>query len=161
MATQYGTFTSFETARTLIVTELNALKANMVTNSIVPAISSVHSTHHADPALTFNAVSVGQPSAEDEFPALKSDPGGPYITSLVTVEVRVMIGNRNDYMDEIKIGRLLNSIMNWLQENRAMDASNRVWDTMRTTIGDAFDDTDTIGGTLQFLVRSCHSYMAA
>lgn len=161
MATQYGTFTSFESARTLVVAELTALAANMVTNAISPAIASVHSTHLADPALTFNAVSVGIISSEDEFPAMKSDPGGPYIASYVTVEVRVMIGNRNAYMDEIKIGRLLSSIQNWLQENRALDASNRVWNTMRTTIGDRFGDTDTIGGTLQFVVRSCNLYTAA
>lgn len=158
MPTQYGSFTPFESARTLVAAELTLLAANMVTNSISPAIASIHSTHLGDPALTFNAVSVGEPSYEDEFPALAAATDGPYITSYVMLEIRVMIGNRNAYMDEIKIGRLLNSIMNWLQENRDLDANNRIWNTMRATIGDRFEDTDTIGGTLQFVVRSCYGY---
>ena len=161
MPTQYGTYTSFESARTLIAAELTALAADMVTNSIDPAIASVHSIHHADPALTFPAVSVGITASEDEFPALKSDPGGPYIRSYIQVDIRVMIGNRNSYMDELKIGRLLNSIQNWLHENRRLDTSNRVWGPMRTTMADEFDDTDTIGGTLSLVVESCHLYTSS
>jgi hypothetical protein len=161
MATIYGTYDPVESTRTLVAAELNLLKADMVTNSIDPAIDTVYTTHFADPDLSFNAVSIGVSTVENEFPAVKSDPGGPYITTFLTVDLRVMIGNRNNYMDEIKISRLCTSIMNWMQENRALDSDHRVWDTVRFTLGDIFDDTDTIGGTVSFVVRSCHLYTAA
>jgi hypothetical protein len=161
MATEYGTNTSFETIRDLIVAELNALKTNMVTNSIVPAISAVYANHWADPALTFNAVSVGLTTSEHSTIAQSADPVGPAISDEVNVEIRVMIGYRKIYMDELMIGRLMNSIMNWLQEQRKLDTNYRIWETMRTENGIRFEDTDTIGGQVTVLVRGQGAYTTA
>lgn len=161
MATIYGTRDVLEGIRTLIVAELSALKTYMASNAIDPAIASVHSVHHGDPALTFPAVSAGLTVSDHDLPAAQTASGGPVIVDMVTAEIRIMIGNRNAYMDEIKIARLMQSVMNWMQEQRALSSDYRIWNTMRTENAVRFEDTDTIGGVVTMMIHGAGDYTAA
>lgn len=160
MPSYYGDYSLFETARTLLVAELNALKTNMSSNSIDPAIVDVDADHTGDPALTFPAVSVGITGAVGEMAAWSASSVGPLISFDVQMDVRVMIGDRNDYMDESKLANLMASIINWLNKNRVLDADHQIWGNFQVSLRDTFEDTDTIGGTLSIVVRTHGCYTA-
>jgi hypothetical protein len=159
MPITYGPNEAFETARTVIVTQLTALIAAMA--AVSPKLTAVFSTHLADPALTFNSATVGIPAFEMEFPAMKSSPAGPVINILAQVEIRVLIGNRNAFMDEITISRLCNSVVNWFEEHRNLGSSFVLWKTARVETAVRFEDTDTIGGRVTLVIRSTEAYVAA
>lgn len=161
MAAYYGDYNPFETVRTLLVAELTALAANMVTNSTDPAILDVDSDHTGDPALTFPAVSVGITGGVGEMAAWSAAATGPLVSFDVQADIRVMIGNRNEYMDESKLGNLMASIVNWLNENRALDANHRIWGEFQVSLRDTFEDTDTIGGIVTVAVRTHGCYTAS
>jgi hypothetical protein len=161
MATYYGTDNPLEEVRTLLTTTLTALIAQMVTDSVDPRFAAVYTSHTGTVPMTFPCATIGTGIITQTFPALKSDPGGPAVSSDVTATIRVLIGYRNAYMDELKIGRLINSTLNWFQEHRALDSGNRIWNELTATVGDSFDETDTIGGTITLLVRSYEGYTAA
>lgn len=164
MPTVYGTNSSFDTMRTAVATQMTALVNAMIAGSIVPrfAATGVYSTHWAEPMLVFNSVSIGIPSIEMEFPAMKGSPAGSVINMICTVELRVLTGNTPDYLDEITVARLCNSIVNWLEIHRGTFGTGIVvWKTAQVETAVRFTDTDTIGGRVRFTLRTTEAFVAA
>lgn len=162
MPTIYGTQDPLEDIRSVVVAEMTALIAQMVTDGTDPAVGAAYSTHWATANLTFPSVSVGIIAAELKFPSLQSSPRGPLVDTHATVEIRVMIGRTNEYMDEIKIMRLCQSVVNWLQEHRTTQTDDvRLWDPMQVEGPQTFSDTDTIGGLVRLVMRRPDIYGAS
>jgi hypothetical protein len=165
MSTVYGTNSDFDVARTVVASQLTALQNAMILAGTDPRINSaaaaIYSTHLGDPALVFNSVSIGIPTIDMAFPAMKSSPAGAVINMLFHVDLRVMIGNSNAYNDEVKTLQICNSIVNWLETHRNMGSNFVLWETQGVESGVRFEDTDTVGGLIKFTMRITEAYVAA
>lgn len=166
MAVSYGPNTYWDQLRSAIVTELTALKTNIDTNGHSPAIAAVYNSHLGTADWSFNAVSVGISAVDMEYPFEKGDPKGPIIDYIFRVDIRVMIGYENVYHDEIKVLRLCQSVVNWLSENYHPDGlansdAFQITEPGRVTTRMDFEDTETIGGLVEFTVRARVAYTAA
>ena len=161
MATYYGDNNHLEDIRTKMVAQVTALIAQMDTDSTDPEIDYVYSTHHGTLALQFNSVSVGVAGVDQSLIAVQSSPSGPVLDALYQIELRVMIGNLNVYHDEIKVGRLCQSLLNWMQENRNLGDQWHIHGESRAELDAVFDDTHTIGGLVTLVAERWQSHSAA
>ncbi len=161
MAVFYGDSNNLETTRSKIVAQVTSLIAQMVTDATDPAIAEVHSTNFETLGLTFNAVTVEVDGLDQSYIAQGGSPIGPTLNVLFQVTLRVMIGNANAYQDTIKQGRLIQSILNWFNENRSLGDQFHIQDEMRAELGLEFEDIQAIGGTITLVVQAPEDHTAA
>jgi hypothetical protein len=162
MPTIYGTNDNFDEIRTLVAAELTALIANMATNSIVPALAAVYTTHTGTPNMSFPCATIRVTQMDSDPVHQHSSPVGPRLRAVATVQIRILIGYVNAYYDDIKIGRLMTSVINWFSEQRKLSARYRIWsDGMcRAEMAEPFADTQTLGGVVTFQVMALNEYSA-
>lgn len=162
MPVTYGN-TAFDDARDKVCDALDALGANMVSNSVVPrfaAISSgvyVHRLHLQDVALTFNTMSAGI----SEVTHTQLSPGR--IEFMYRFEVRILTGNVNSYFDEELFYRLANSVINWLFAHLSLGSGHQVKPSISIQIEPniVFSDTMTRGGRVLFTTFGVEEYTQA
>lgn len=164
MAVTYGD-AILDSARSVISTSLNALVANMVTNTISPRLLAVYDTHYQEVAPTKPSVMIGLGVFRTETEASGS---GLSEQIAVTVELRIPTGDTagsDCYRDETEIDRLLNSVLNWLEERRSIGTSgNYQWHIIGPFNGkcDAtWDFIKAIGGELTFVMKTWARYTPA
>lgn len=141
-----------EAVRDTIKTKLDAI----VWTGIVPDIEYTYDNHRiAD--IAFNAVSVGIVSIEKEHQAQTSSPPGPVVSYFIRVELRIhtaVAGRHNDYDTFM---RLANSINNFIHENNSLGAhlgtKMIIVDPGEITPDLEFDESDTAGGSLTFVIH--------
>ena len=147
--------TAFSDARTSVLAELDALKANLITNAVVPRFDAVYDTHWEEPLVDFNALSV---SIEE----VSSEQLGPNrIEFLYRVECRIMTGWENQNFDEKVFYDLANSVVNWMLTYGASMTNNfRFKQTVPIAIEPnvVFADTRTIGGRVMFTIYGVEVY---
>jgi hypothetical protein len=161
MATIYGQNTAFETIRTRVGANLDALAANMVTNTIVPRFDAVYDTHWENPAIDFNAISY---SVSEIVGFVTPGSGVGRIEFLYNIEMRIMTGNDNQPHDEVTFLQLANSVANWFLERlHALGSNLNVKtetgrDIIRVEPNVTFEDTRTIGGRVWLLIYGFETY---
>lgn len=161
MATIYGQNTAFDVIRTRVSANLDALAANMVTNSIVPRFDAVYDTHWENPAIDFNAVSY---SISEVIGFTNSGMGAGEIEFLYTIEFRIMTGDTNQPYDEVTFLRLANSVLNWFLERLGAIGSNLRVKTesgrniFRVEPNITFDDTRTVGGRVWLFIYGIENF---
>lgn len=157
MPTTFGN-TAFQDARDAVVAELDALMANMVSNSISPKFDAVYDTHLENPALDFNCVSVGIPEIES-VDQITNRP-----EFLYKIECRIMTGAANSNFEEERFLDLANSVVNWMYTYGASMTDNFRMKTERGVEVESnvvFSDTRSIGGTVTFYVYGFEEYTPA
>jgi len=153
MAEVYNTSQSavLETVRDTIKTKLDAI----VWTDISPDIDYTYDNHRIA-NMSFNAVSVEIVGVEKEHTAQQSSPAGPVINYYITIELRIhtAVGGRHNDYDTFM--RLANSLSNFLAENNALGthANGRmvVHDPGQIVPDQTFEESDTVGGSLTFIV---------
>jgi len=161
MATVYGTDVSYETALDDVVSELGSLVTAMV-GAINPKLVAVYEGHTSQIPMTFPCATVGLVSGRHELPAIAAALPGPATRTRIGISIRVLIGYAPvTYKDDRKIGRLINSVLNWFNEHRKLDSGAHVPDDVETDIVARFDDTDTVGGEIRFDVFTHQTFTAA
>jgi hypothetical protein len=161
MATIYGQNTAFEIIRTRVSANLDALAANMVTNSIVPRFDAVYDTHWENPAIDFNAISY---SVSEIVGFVTEGSSVGRIEFLYSIEMRIMTGNDNQPYDEVTFLQLANSVANWFLERLTTLGSNLRVKTeggreiIRVEPNITFSDTRTVGGRVILLIYGFEAY---
>ena len=158
MPTTFGN-TAFQDARDAVVAELDALMANMVSNSIVPKFDAVYDTHLENPALDYNCVSVGIPEITSLNVSIHNRP-----EFLYKIELRIMTADMNGNVEEERFLDLANSVVNWFYTYGQSMADNFRFKPDRgveVVSNVQFAETMSIGGTVTFYVFGFEEYTPA
>lgn len=162
MPTIYGTVDLLALVRSTLSTHLNALKTAMTSGAISPKFEAVYDDHWGTLGLVFPSVSIGVDLTQ--VPYVGSSSGTHRTDWNVQVGLRIMIGNTNIFRDEVKIHRLAQSVINYLEERRilydsASPAERVVW-TGASELRPirVFEDTRTIGAELILMCRAHSTY---
>ena len=129
MATVHGDNLIFQSCRTVIDAQMDAMKTAMDTAVDDPRPSAIYNTHEVV-KMSLPAISVDLDSVEKDESELarKTGAGGEVVTKYhVTLEIRAHTAFENGSHDKVKIARLLNSVNNWLETHRditTLDTSN-------------------------------------
>lgn len=162
MATQYGSDQAYENARDDVVTEMTAMIAQMVTDGDSPRPAAVYAGHTSTVPMLMPCVTVGLETGIHSLPAHSANDGGPATRTLIGITIRVLIGYTPiTYADDEKIGRLIQSVLNWMNENRVMTSGSRAYHEFNSELPVEFDDTETLGGKITFLVMTHQSFTAS
>lgn len=145
-----GSNTFIETARDKLITELTALLSSMATG-YSPTFSYLYEKHNTA-KLQLNAVSVDLEGATMDFDGYS--PNNSVATWYLTFSIRV----HTDYageganMDSQANSRLLNSIINKLRANLDLGSGYRVHTISNVNPREIFEDSDTVGGSVDVLI---------
>jgi len=161
MPTVYGSDDAYALARADVASEITDLIAAMVTAGTDPRFAAVYAGHTSTAPMSFPCATVGIAGGLHKMPALHSSPAGPATRTIIGIEIRVLLGYAPTYFDDLKIGRLFNSTLNWLNEHRTLDNGEVVTDDITTAMTGFFDDTDTIGGIIRLDVMMHQAFTAA
>jgi len=142
--------TVVETLRDKVKAEVDALKIVMATG-YDPTFSYTYDRHPVA-NLLLNAVTV------DVLPAAGGDPIGPDIPSTnsiydLTVSVRVHTGYRHSPMLEVVNTQMLDSLDNYLNEQRNLGDGYRLIMTFDINPRMEFSESATKGGELKMLIK--------
>lgn len=160
--TVYGTDEAYETALDDVVAELTALIAAMVTAGTSPALVAVYEGHTSQIPMTFPCATVGLAGGRHVLPAIAATLPGPATRTRIAISIRVLIGYAPvTYRDDRKIGRLLNSVLNWFNEHRLLTSGAHVPDDIDTEIVGVYSDVDALGGEVRFDVMTHQTFTAA
>ncbi len=157
MPTTFGN-TAFADARTSLLAELDALKADMVTNVVVPRFDAIYDTHWEEPFIDFNALSISFETVE----GLTLSPNR--YEFMYRVECRIMTGWDNQNFDEETFYNLANSVVNWILTYGASMSNNfRFKSSEPITVEPNvhFEDTRTVGGLVKFTIYGVEVYTPA
>ena len=163
MAVSYGTNVYFDGVRTAVATELAALIAQMTTDATSPTFAAAYS-HHDTVPMSFNAVSIGIEAVDIETPGQYATGAGAVVEYLFNVDLRVMVGYRHVYPNEVAVMQLCQSIVNWFEVHRGSigSAPYRLHGNPRVAgTRLVFEDTDTRGGLIEMQISAFEGYTAA
>jgi len=149
MADVYGTYQIFDAAKDLIVAAMNTLKTAMA-SGYDPTFSYVYS-HHCPAELRLNAVSV-------DFDGSERAPHGSYGQAptyiyLMQFSIRVHTNYQNQFNDNEKNTRLLNSIDNYLSTHLDLGSDYRIREISEYNARQVWSDSATVGGELTVTVQ--------
>ncbi len=163
MPTIYGTVDLLEIARDSLVTHLTALATAMTSGSISPKFEAVYEDHWSTVAMTFPCVSVGIEESLNPFVGQSSGTHRSDFNMRCTL--RVMIGRSNAFRDEVKLMRLFQSTINYLEERRKIyeSGSDKILcvGAMEARPLREFDDTRCLGGELVLMLRGTGTFTRA
>ncbi len=136
-----------ELAKDKLVTELNALLASMVTDSIDPLYSYLYEKHNVA-LLRLNAVTIDLESAEPNIVGTNDI----FLRWLIVYSIRVHTAYSDGIQDGQEQMRLLNSITEKLRDNLDLAGGYRIQEINSLIVRQEFSESDTLGGELQTVV---------
>lgn len=147
MAYVHGTYQVIEDTKDYAVGLMNDLKTAM--SAVTPHVDNVY-TGHNNAAMKLNAVSVDVEmfSKNDEG---NSDSNAYDNSYFITISIRVHTNYLGRYNDSIKTARLLNSIDNYLSTH-IKSGNYRIYSFGDAVINEQFEESQTVGGELTFVV---------
>lgn len=148
--------TVLEDVRDALKTKLDAIDWTDVS----PDIDHVYNNHN-QANIEFNAVSIGIVSDEKELIGLRSSSIGPLINHLITVELRIHIAVGERHNDYDIFWRLANSINNFLGRNNELASQMHITEPGTIVGAQTFDESDTVGGSLTFVILYTTAHEAA
>lgn len=152
MAEVYGTTAFVEDGRDKIKALLDTLVTAMATG-YDPTLSYVYDGHHtAD--IRLNAATVDFVDAEWSEEGVDAANRAVGILWSLTYSVRVHVAYVGGIQDDVKTGRLLNSVANKLLANRSLDDGYGIDEVSNFVVGEEFPHTK--GGYLAVVV---HKYV--
>lgn len=171
MATIHGDNLIFQTCRTALYDAMVDMKAAMDTDSDDPKPSAIYDDHD-QVKMSLPAVSadfVGVIDEGDRIEGRQAGVGDIVVRYPLLCEIRVHVAYEGGYRDRVKLARLLNSVNNWIETHRDfssdIDAGTNVFfqvtDVMEITTDDEFEESLTIGGKMQLILKTTVTHTQA
>ena len=143
-----------ETAGDKIVAQLNAL-VTVMASGYDPKISHVYD-HHNCAKLELPGVTIGIDTVAPEFEGVSSS--GVTVEYPMVVTVRVHVAYVGGIPDNVKAGRLINSIVNYLKENLDLSDGYRVHSIPEIQLAQEFAESATYGAECTVVVNTYTSH---
>jgi len=172
MAEIYGDNTVFESVKDCLKALMDALKTAMDTAETDPRPDTIYDGHEQS-ITSFPAVSVG--ISDDGVVVLRDDIGrsqtAATIPQDIIVEIRVHTDydGEGNYVDRVKVFRLLNSITNYIKTNAESYLVTNLTGFLAVKLdpseigieNDGFDESLTIGGYFKFVIQTSFNHTQA
>lgn len=165
MATIHGDNIIFQACRTALYDAMIDMQAAMVTDGDEPRPYSVFNTHDQVkmtlPAVTADFVGVID-DGEPRVLGRDAGAGDIVVRYPLLCDIRVHTAYEGGYRDLVKLGRLLNSVNNWIETHRDfstdIDAGTNVYfqltEVPEITTDNNFEESMTIGGRMQLILKT-------